>query len=79
MYGDILAGFCRVVSEDPVGSILKGKNSRLDEDEKTTYPRDNSIFGPRVERPSRGDETEPALGEGSQISCGFLISSQVIS
>ena len=26
----------------PVGSILKGKDNRLDEDEKTTYPRNSS-------------------------------------
>jgi len=38
----VLAEFCKVVSKDPVGPIFKGKNNRLDEDKRTTCPRDNS-------------------------------------
>ena len=63
--------------------MLKGKDKRPDEDEKTVRPRDDSVeirfSGPRhVEMPMCGRQIELASGEDSQISIGILICGQVI-
>src|SRR5258706_14560311 len=64
-------------------TTLKAKDKSFNEDEKTVRSQNHFVeirfLGPPcVEMPKQGHQVELASGEGSQISTGILICSQII-